>query len=153
MARRTAIRASDGDRELVAERLRTATGEGRLLPAELEERLGAALRARTHGQLAVLVSDLPSSGRGKRAMPIWARATLGVAGAVGVTAAAATAAMLFSLIAAVSAVWMLLGRMFGGARERHGGGRPPSVRAEERPLALEHAPPRPRLPRGGRASL
>lgn len=151
MARRTAIRASDGDRELVAERLREATGEGRLLPAELEERLTVALRAQTHGQLAMLVSDLPSSGGGERAVPIWARATLGVAGAVGVAAAAATAAMLFSLIAAVSAIWMLLGRMLGGARERRA--RHHGARSEEHPLALHGPPARHRLPRGGRASL
>lgn len=151
MARRTAIRASDGDRELVAERLREATGEGRLLPAELEERLTVALRAQTHGQLAMLVSDLPSSDGGERAVPIWARATLGVAGAVGVAAAAATAAMLFSLIAAVSAIWMLLGRMLGGARERRA--RHHGARSEEHPLALHGPPARHRLPRGGRASL
>lgn len=124
MAKRSAIRASDEDREFVAEQLREATGEGRLVPGELEDRLTAALTAKTHGQLAVLVSDLPASGRGSRAMPIWARATLGVAGAVGVVAAAATAAMLFTLIAFLSAVWMLfertvLGRERRVVRERH----------------------------------
>lgn len=140
MARRTAIRASDEDRELVAERLRTATGEGRLLPAELEDRLTAALTAQTHGQLAMLVSDLPSSGGDGRTMPIWARATLGVAGAVGVVAAAATAALLFSLIAAVSAIWVLLGRMLGGEREK------PGPRQERTRIAAP--PPRRSLPRG-----
>ena len=104
----------------MAERLREATGEGRLLPRELEDRLTAAFSAQTHGQLAVLVSDLPASEGNRRVsvMPIWARATLGLAGAVGVLAAAATAAMLFSLIAFVSAVWMLLGRMLSGSKGR-----------------------------------
>jgi hypothetical protein len=44
----------------VAERLRQATGEGRLLAEELEQRLGALFRARTYGELDALVADLPS---------------------------------------------------------------------------------------------
>jgi ABC-type transport system involved in cytochrome bd biosynthesis fused ATPase/permease subunit len=44
----------------VAERLRQATGEGRLLAEELEQRLGAVFRARTYGELDALVADLPS---------------------------------------------------------------------------------------------
>jgi hypothetical protein len=60
MARRSTLRASDADREQVAERLRQATGEGRLLAEELEQRLGAVFRARTYGELDALVADLPS---------------------------------------------------------------------------------------------
>jgi hypothetical protein len=59
MARRATLRASDEDREDVAERLRQATAEGRLLAHELEHRLGVALSARTYGELDELVSDLP----------------------------------------------------------------------------------------------
>ncbi len=46
----------------MAERLRQATGEGRLLAEELEQRLGAVFRARTYGELDALVADLPRSG-------------------------------------------------------------------------------------------
>ncbi len=60
MARRAVLRASDDEREEVAERLRKAAIEGRLLAEELEERLGTALRARTHGELDALVADLPA---------------------------------------------------------------------------------------------
>jgi hypothetical protein len=60
MAHRAQLRASDADRELVAERLRQATAEGRLTPNELEHRLGAALSAQTYGELDALVADLPS---------------------------------------------------------------------------------------------
>lgn len=59
MTRRAILRASDAEREQVAERLRQAAMEGRLLPEELEERIGAALSARTYGELDVLVADLP----------------------------------------------------------------------------------------------
>ena len=53
------MRASDADREHVAERLRNATAEGRLLASELEERLGAVFSARTYGELDAVVADLP----------------------------------------------------------------------------------------------
>jgi Domain of unknown function (DUF1707) len=60
MTRRATLRASDADRELIAERLRQATAEGRLFAEELEERLGAALSARTYGELDAVVADLPA---------------------------------------------------------------------------------------------
>jgi hypothetical protein len=57
--RRARVRASEADRNLVAERLYDATVEGRLLADELDQRLGVALSARTYGELEPLVSDLP----------------------------------------------------------------------------------------------
>jgi hypothetical protein len=45
------VLASDAERERVAERLRTAAGEGRLTTEELSERLGRVFAARTHGEL------------------------------------------------------------------------------------------------------
>jgi hypothetical protein len=59
VANRYSLRASDSDREDVAERLRAATVEGRLQVAELEQRLEVAFRARTYGELDALVADLP----------------------------------------------------------------------------------------------
>jgi hypothetical protein len=56
------LRASDADRELVAERLRTAATEGRIATDELDERLGATLSARTYGELEAVISDLPGTG-------------------------------------------------------------------------------------------
>lgn len=53
------MRASDADRERVAEVLRTAAGDGRLNLEELEERLHAAYTARTYAELEPLVQDLP----------------------------------------------------------------------------------------------
>ena len=60
MRRFESLRASDADRDAVTDRLREAAGEGRLEPEELEERVHAALRARTYGELGRLVADLPS---------------------------------------------------------------------------------------------
>lgn len=56
------LRAADADREAVAEVLRTAAGDGRLDPGELDERLTAAYAARTYADLEPLVADLPSAG-------------------------------------------------------------------------------------------
>ncbi len=57
-------RAGDAEREAVAERLRTAAGEGRIDLSELDERLDRAYGARTYRELDVLVADLgePISG-------------------------------------------------------------------------------------------
>ncbi|MFI9585118.1 DUF1707 domain-containing protein [Streptomyces sp. NPDC052236] len=56
------MRASDSERERVAERLRDAVAEGRLDMDEFEQRLDAAYTARTHGDLEPLVRDLPVTG-------------------------------------------------------------------------------------------
>jgi hypothetical protein len=50
------------DRDQVVELLRVAAGDGRLTPEELDERLEAALTARTYSELAVLTTDLPVAG-------------------------------------------------------------------------------------------
>ncbi|MGA5900586.1 DUF1707 SHOCT-like domain-containing protein [Streptomyces venetus] len=56
------LRASDADRERVAEILRDALAEGRLDMAEFEERLDATYQARTYGELAPITRDLPAAG-------------------------------------------------------------------------------------------
>ena len=53
-----AQRASDADRDRVIELLRAAVADGRLEPAEFDERLDAALAARTIDALAPLTADL-----------------------------------------------------------------------------------------------
>jgi hypothetical protein len=60
-----ALRASDADRDRVIEVLRAAVADGRLDQAEFDERLDAALAARTMDALAPLTADLiasPGSG-------------------------------------------------------------------------------------------
>ena len=52
------LRASDADRERVADRLRAAGGDGRLNVDELDERVQAAYAATTRGELARLTTDL-----------------------------------------------------------------------------------------------
>ncbi len=55
------LRASDADRQRVAERLRAALDEGRLSLLEYDERLGKAYAAQTYGELAEVTRDLPAS--------------------------------------------------------------------------------------------
>jgi hypothetical protein len=72
------IRVSDADREKVAERLREHFAAGRLTSEELDERVAAALTAKTAGDLRGLLADLPEpspagpqGGQGERVPPRW----------------------------------------------------------------------------------
>ena len=56
---RRAVRASDADRHGIIRQLERGFGQGRLTVDEFEERVRAAYDARTLGELADLVSDLP----------------------------------------------------------------------------------------------
>lgn len=119
MAVRAALRASDADREQVAERLRRAAGEGRLRTDELERRLERAFSARTYGELDRVLRDLP----GRRTAAVGVSPARALAGsALGVTLAlvlalAVTIAVLFVLTGVfagwllwIVAGWFLLGR-------------------------------------------
>lgn len=53
-----AFRASDADRDRVIERLHAAVAEGRVDPVEFDQRLDAALAARTIDELTPLITDL-----------------------------------------------------------------------------------------------
>jgi hypothetical protein len=56
------LRASDADRERVAEVLREAAGDGRLTMDELDERLDAVYAAKTYAELEPITHDLPGAG-------------------------------------------------------------------------------------------
>jgi len=58
--RPAAMRASDADRDAVVSDLSEHFQAGRLTAAELDERTGRALTARTWGELAELAADLPA---------------------------------------------------------------------------------------------
>jgi hypothetical protein len=53
------MRVSDADREAVTAKLRDHYAEGRLTSDELDERVTAALHAKTYGDLRALTTDLP----------------------------------------------------------------------------------------------
>jgi Domain of unknown function (DUF1707) len=50
--------ASDADRDIAVDMLCAAVADGRLTLSELDERVGAALSARTLSELAALIADL-----------------------------------------------------------------------------------------------
>jgi Domain of unknown function (DUF1707) len=54
------LRCSDADRDRVADLLRGHAAVGRLTVDELDERIAAALSAKTNGELSVLLRDLPT---------------------------------------------------------------------------------------------
>lgn len=63
------MRASDADREAAADALRAHHAIGRIDDEELEERVAAALAARTLSQLAALSEDLPTLARPATVVP------------------------------------------------------------------------------------
>ncbi len=70
LSARGELRASHSDRDRVVELLRVAAGDGRLTPAELDERLEVALTARTYSELAGLTTDLPAGRSAGLALPL-----------------------------------------------------------------------------------
>jgi hypothetical protein len=129
MASRNGLKASDADREHVAERLRHAAAEGRLLAEELEERLGQTFQARTYGELDAVVADLPANRVARRPPIPLARPALVVAIAFAAVAVIAVAILVITGLLAVWGLWAFIAWwMFGGrcARRRqralgHGG--------------------------------
>jgi hypothetical protein len=124
MARTSSYRASDADRERVADRLRQAAAEGRLLAHELEERIHAALRAKTYGELDAVVADLPGGAvagrpRGRGREFVVHHPGLAVAAVVAV-ALVATVLALIAFVA--SGAWIFVMVMVfalrGGPRRR-----------------------------------
>jgi len=104
MTHHESLRASDADRDAVIDRLRKAAAEGRLEPEELEERVEDALRARTYGELARLVSDLPGSSvaRGRSRSPARPLAALALT-----TIALAAVAIVVLIALALTAAWWI----------------------------------------------
>jgi hypothetical protein len=65
------IRASDGDREEIAEILRDQHAEGRLDTDEMQERIDACYQAKTVGELDQLLEGLPRGGAGAQQARPW----------------------------------------------------------------------------------
>jgi hypothetical protein len=74
------IRVSDAERDRVTVQLRDHFAAGRITPGELDERLSAALNAKTFGDLRRIMADLPgpvpaplgAAPPSLRAAPAWA---------------------------------------------------------------------------------
>ena len=66
-----AVRASNAERDVVAGKLQDAFAEGRLDDDEFDQRMRAALTAKTHAELDVLLTDLPAApvSEGQRPAP------------------------------------------------------------------------------------
>jgi hypothetical protein len=93
-----ALRASDSDRDRVADRLRDAAAEGRLSLTELDERIDALYAAKTYGELERVVEDLPGIVRdsGAAVPPAVAAAAHPPRGRVGGRAGARVSKAIFS---------------------------------------------------------
>ena len=126
--RRGNLRASDEDRERIVDRLHKAATEGRIASDELEQRVSAALKARTYAELEQTVADLP--GPRSRNTPVrhstagWAVSTVRANPILLVLAIPVLAVTAAALLAA-TVVWtvMVLVVLMVSGRQRMG--RPP----------------------------
>ncbi len=69
MAAASGLRIGDADREAVAASLREHFAQGRLTLEEFQHRLGAVFSARTEGDLAEIISDLPHASIPPASLP------------------------------------------------------------------------------------
>jgi hypothetical protein len=127
VSKRGNLRASDQDREQVVQRLHKAHTEGRLGDDELEQRVSAALKARTYDQLEATVADLPGpSGRSparQRTPAGWALQTLRanpILIVLAIPVLAVTTAMLLAAMLVCAAVCMVF-LVIGGRRAMYRG--------------------------------
>lgn len=67
---RDTLLASDADRDNAVQQLSTAYAQGRLSSAELEQRTGTALTARTYGDLDIVLQGLGGLHRPARSHPV-----------------------------------------------------------------------------------
>ncbi|MDQ6777035.1 MAG: DUF1707 domain-containing protein [Actinomycetota bacterium] len=115
------LRASDTDRDQVAERLRAAATEGRIGFDELEERLTATLGSRTYGELEAVVADLPrlQPARKRTLVPASPVARVAIVAAIAVPMVVA-ALLVFAAFASAWIVWALIGWFMFGHHRHHG---------------------------------
>ena len=122
------VLASDRERERAVVLLRDGGAEGRLTPEELEERVERALAARTRGELASVIGDLPDGAAATKAEP----AVHGGRGPMGRQVASyAVVNLLLIVVWAISGagyfwpIWPLLGWGLGLAKHhvRHAAAR------------------------------
>jgi hypothetical protein len=129
------IRVSEVDRERVAAQLRDHFAEGRLSQEELDERLSAALTAKTAGDLRRVMADLPgpapvpaqagalgpwAAGRGlafRRGPRLWPLAVFALIAALVIPGAGWVFFAFFQLVLALALVAFLTG-VFAVARFR-----------------------------------
>jgi hypothetical protein len=120
MRRRSTLRASDADRDRIAEWLRNAAAEGRLVADELERRLETTFSARTYGELDAVVADLPRDPAipgARGAAPVRLRPATALAVLVllpfAVAIAVAAVAAIVVLVLASALVVTLMGLVLG----------------------------------------
>jgi hypothetical protein len=119
MDQRGDLRASDADRQRVADQLRRALDEGRLDLHEYDERLQRAYASKTYAELGSLLTDLPGAvgpERSRLAATSPPRATSAPVGQIPVGTRAwllARWGVYLKVVAVVSAIWLVTSVAFG----------------------------------------
>jgi hypothetical protein len=154
--RSPALRASDADREAVAQRLRAAHAAGQLDVNEIEERLTAAYAAKTLGDLEPLTADLgpapPARPRRRSPLEPW-REWAGVAvllNVIWIITCIAAGELLFYWPMFPVGIWgatILVEQVFGvGKRPSRPGGSGQGPGPLRGPTQQPEPPDRPQLP-------
>jgi DUF1707 SHOCT-like domain len=102
------LRASDADREAIAERLRQHHIDGRLDQDEFQARVGRCFAAKTVGELAELTRDLPT---GPTRRDSGTRTTFGSLGSlrmIPIVPIILAIVAIHLLVAALSGLWILI---------------------------------------------
>jgi hypothetical protein len=112
MMRDPNLRASDADREATADRLRQHHTEGRLDPDEFQERLDKCFAAKTVGELADVMRDLPTDpsrhgGGGRTSFGL-----LGCLRAIPIVPIILAIVAIHLIVGAVSGLWILIPLFF-----------------------------------------
>jgi len=108
------LRASDADREQIVSQLHKAATEGRIASDELEQRVSAALTAKTYAELDATVADLPRQLNqrprrrpAKRTAGSWALSAVR-ANPLILLFAIPVVAVTFAMVIAATVVWAVL---------------------------------------------
>lgn len=141
------LRVGDVERSHVCDQLSEHFGHGRLTPAELDDRLAAAMAARTMHELTVLTADLPRGSRpsvprpgtGSRFTGIDLLCALVLVGCVLTVGALMFGALMVSAGVFVFAAFGGTGALLGGALFAHLLHRLTQVRGDAIGQRLQHS--------------
>jgi DUF1707 SHOCT-like domain len=131
MIRNPNLRASDADRDAMADRLRKHHTDGRLDPDEFQERLDRCFAAKTVGELAELTRDLPDDPARHRAGGRTGFGLLGRLRMIPIVPIILAIVAIHLIFGVVGALWILIplfflarfmvcGRGFRAGSGRHG---------------------------------
>ena len=112
MMRNPNLRASDADRDAIADRLRQHHTDGRLDQDEFQERLDRCFAAKTVGELAELTRDMPDDTARRRAGGRTGFGLLGCLRMIPIVPIILAIVAIHLIVGVVSGLWILIPLFF-----------------------------------------